>query len=40
MPEFVDAADVLSDDYKGKLLDEVAADAEDPVVDDDQEGKR
>lgn len=40
VPEFVDAADVLTDTFATKLLHEDATDAETTVVDDDQEGKR
>jgi hypothetical protein len=40
VPEFVDAVDVLSDDYKGELLDEIATDEEGPAVDDDEKGER
>ncbi|WP_276321334.1 hypothetical protein [Kocuria rosea] len=40
MPEFVDAADVLSDAYQSKLLDEAATDDDGPAVDGDEEGER
>lgn len=40
VPEFVDAADVLSGDYQGKLLDEIATDEEGPAVDDDKKAER
>ncbi|MEX5270398.1 hypothetical protein [Kocuria sabuli] len=40
VPEFVDAADVLSDAYQSKLLDEAATDEATPAVDDDQKGER
>lgn len=40
VPEFVDAADVLTDTFATKLLHEDATDAEAPVVDDDPGRKR
>jgi hypothetical protein len=40
VPEFVDAADVLSDAYQSKLLDEAATDDHGPAVDGGRKGER